>query len=239
MSYKHLYIIGNGFDRHHGADSDYLSFRKYLYKRNPQVEAFFDLYFGPKSLQNSFKGRDSWWWCYHTALLGRQDNIYAYPKTTWAKDNLWSDFERHLSELNREKIFDILDARMPSVPEEDDRFKYSEYYIAVDEISNMVNHCTYEMRYLFHKWINTIHYAKGFRKKMLDLDKDAMFLTFNYTTFLETEYGIPKENILYIHGSRKDKYGSLVLGHHSKDDILFEQWVHKNKNRKRYRAIHQ
>ena len=32
MSYKHLYIIGNGFDRYHGADSDYLSFRKFFLK---------------------------------------------------------------------------------------------------------------------------------------------------------------------------------------------------------------
>ena len=28
----HLYVIGNGFDRHHGADSSYLDFRNYLQK---------------------------------------------------------------------------------------------------------------------------------------------------------------------------------------------------------------
>jgi len=234
---RHLYVIGNGFDCYHGADSGYQSFRKYLYRRNPRVEACFDLYFGPRSVVNSFRNFDGWWWCYHTALLGRQDDIYSYPATTWAKNNLWCEFEKYLSELNREKIFDILDARMPHVAEDDERFRYSDYYAGLDEISDMVSQCTYEMRYLFHRWVNTIHYAKGFRKKMLALDRTATFLTFNYTTFLETEYGIPEDRILYIHGCRKDKFGSLVLGHHADDDGSFQRWVHKNRNRRRYRPV--
>lgn len=234
---KHLYIIGNGFDCYHGADSGYLSFRKYLYRRNPSVEACFDLFFGPKSVRNSFVHKDDWWWCYHIALLGRQDNIYSYPQTTWAKDNLWWQFEKYLSELNREKIFDILDARMPQVDEGDEHFRYSDFYIGLDEISNIVMLCTHEMKFLFHKWVNTIQYGKGFRKRMLALDNNATFLTFNYTLFLETEYGIPRENILYIHGCRRDKYGSLVLGHNTNDDDCLNRWIHKNKNRKRYRHI--
>lgn len=234
---KNLYIIGNGFDRYHGAKSGYQDFRKYLYRHEPRVEACFDLYFGPKSVKNSFRNSDDWWWCYHTALLGRQDYIYSYPKTTWSKNNLWCDFEKYLSELSREKIFDILDARMPQVAEDDRKFRYSDYYIGLDEISQMVSQCTYEMKYRFHRWVNTLHYAKGFRKKMLELDKDATFLTFNYTTFLETEYNIPRKNILYIHGCRKDKFGSLILGHNSGYDDNINRWIYKNKNRRRYRHV--
>ena len=43
--------------------------------------------------------------------------------------------------------------------------------------------------------------------------------------------------ILYIHGCRKDKLGSLVLGHNGNDGELFDRWYHKNKNRKRNRAV--
>ena len=71
---------------------------------------------------------------------------------------------------------------------------------------------------------------------MLDLDINATFLNFNYTLFLETEYKIPREQILYIHGDRRGKFGSLVLGHHVEDDeAAFDEWIHKNKNRRRYR----
>ena len=72
---------------------------------------------------------------------------------------------------------------------------------------------------------------------MLNLDKDAIFLNFNYTLFLESEYSIPADRICYIHGNRKDRFGTLVLGHHSDDDTAFDNWIHKNQNRRRYRHV--
>ena len=62
-SKTHLYIIGNGFDRYHGAESGYKSFRRYLYRRNPLIVGYFDLYFGPRSLNRSFSTPVGWWWC--------------------------------------------------------------------------------------------------------------------------------------------------------------------------------
>ena len=42
-------------------------------------------------------------------------------------------------------------------------------------------------------------------------------LCFNYTEFVEQLYGIPEENVCYIHGCRRKKKGRprerLVLGH--------------------------
>lgn len=71
---------------------------------------------------------------------------------------------------------------------------------------------------------------------MLYLDPNAAYLNFNYTLFLETEYNISREHILYIHGDRRQKFGSLVLGHNVEDnEVAFEEWVHKHKNRRRYR----
>lgn len=63
-----------------------------------------------------------------------------------------------------------------------------------------------------------------------------LFLNFNYTLFLETEYGIPREQIVYIHGDRRQRFGKLVLGHRVEDDeAAFDEWIHKNRNRRRYR----
>lgn len=208
----HLYVIGNGFDRHHDADSSYLDFRNYLQKRSPETVMYFDLYFGPRSLARSLV-------------------------TNWSLSHLWLDFETNLSELNREKIFDTLDMALPRVDEGEGGFSYAQYFAPLDEISAAVHSVTYEMKYHFHRWVNTLHYAKGFKNKMLDLDKEAIFLNFNYTLFLESVYGVPVEQICYIHGNRKDSFGSLVLGHHSDDKEAFKRWKHKNQNRRRYRHV--
>lgn len=148
---------------------------------------------------------------------------------------LWSDFERCLSMLNREKIMDILDVKLPTLYENDEYYSYAEYSAPLDEISHRIALCSFEMRYHFHKWIKTLQYAKGYKRKLIPLDRDAIFLNFNYTEFLESVYQVPHRNICYIHGSKRDKYGSLLLGHHVEEEREFEMWIHKNKNRKRNR----
>ena len=234
---KHLYVIGNGFDRYHGAESEYMSFRRYIFRRSPQTVGYFDLYFGPRSLERSFSTPVGWFWCMQPYEYRHNEYGLRYPVATWSRSNLWRDFETNLSELNREKVFDMLDMQLPRVDEDDEDFSYAQYFAPLDEITDAVMSCSVEMKYHFHRWINTLHYAKGFRKRMLDIDKDAIFLNFNYTLFLESEYGIPPEQICYIHGCRKDKFGSLVLGHHSDDQEAFERWKHKNQNRCRYRHV--
>ena len=234
---RHLYVIGNGFDRYHGAESGYKNFRRYLFRRSPQTVGYFDLYFGPRSLERSFSAPVGWFWCIQPYEYRHDEYGLRYPIATWSRSNLWCDFEMNLSELNREKVFDILDMSLPLMNEGEDCFRYSNYFIPLDKITDAVTACTYNMKYHFHRWINTLHYKKGFRKKMLDLDKDAIFLNFNYTLFLESEYGISADRICYIHGNREGRFGSLVLGHHSNDDDAFKRWIHKNQNRRRYRYV--
>lgn len=233
MSYEHLYIIGNGFDCYHGAKCYYSDFRKYLLRHRPEVLATFDLYFGPKSLYNSFDSIDDSLKCFEISTGCTFDG--NYPKTTWAEKNLWYSFEEYLADLNREKVFDILDIVLPDCDEDSDDFRYCDYYLGLDQISDMLHTCTFEMRYQLHKWVNTLQYEKGFKKRLLDIDKHACFLTFNYTDFLESVYGIPNDQINYIHGSRHGKYGSLVIGHSADDDENFELWIKRNEHRRRYR----
>ena len=184
----HLYIIGNGFDRYHGADSTYMDFRNYLLKHNDFVVKMFELFFGPRSMMNNFDDYNDFLLCLQ---YGRK---LPAPKNTWAKDYLWKDFEKYLSELNRERIFDFVDENLPRLYEDDENFSYAEYLGPIDIVADVVSSCTFEMQYQFHRWINTIHYKKGFRKNMLYLDPNAVYLNFNYTLFLETEYNL-KNNI--------------------------------------------
>ncbi len=51
------------------------------------------------------------------------------------------------------------------------------------------------------------------------LNRNCLFLNFNYTDTLEKVYGIPASNILYIHGNAL-RGNNLILGHH--DATLFQ-----------------
>ena len=227
---RHLYVIGNGFDRYHGAASSYYDFRQYLLKHKPTIVKTFELFFGPRSLFNSFSNMSEYLWCLQEGI-----DVPA-QKNSWATKCLWKDFEVNLSQLNRERVFDFVDSRLPRLYEEDEDFRYADYYAPIDYIYDVVLSCSTEMQYQFHRWVNNLHYSKGFKKKMVDLNKSAAFLNFNYTLFLESEYQIPQECILYIHGNRKQPFGSLVLGHNEEDDTIgFKKWVYQHRNRRRYR----
>jgi len=232
--FKHLYIIGNGFDCYHGTQSSYKDFRRYLMKTDINIVKMMDLYFGPKSLENTFNSSIAYYWSLETEDFRKYMRI-PLPHSTWANEHLWKDFEKSLSELSREKIFDILDMMLPAQFESDNHFRYADYYAPIDNLVDFIQDCTVNMKYRFHRWINTLHYKKGFKKRMIQLDKKAVFLNFNYTLFLESEYNIPHEQILYLHGNRLDKLGSLIVGHGEAYESNLQSWIHKNKNRRRYR----
>lgn len=231
---KHLYVIGNGFDRYHGAASRYLDFHNYLFARNPEIIGAFDLYFGPKTMEYSFKNDLGWYWCVQSKEERRKYGL-PYPKTTWAKEHLWANFEEYLGDMNREKVYEDLDQHYPKKLRHAQKFTLGEYMYPLESLTMRMTYCTMEMKYHFHRWVNKLHFAKGWKEKQLVLEKDAIYLTFNYTTFLESAYEIPAKQICYIHGSRKDKFGQLVLGHRCDINQEFEKWKHQHMNRRRYR----
>lgn len=226
-----MYIIGNGFDMYHGADSSYAHFREYLLHHNVDVVKSLEFFFGPRSLRNTVERYSEFRW--YTEDF-KHLRIKA-PETKWARMFLWKDFERYLSSLNREKLFDMLEWSLPKTKHQVQYFNFQKYQKTVESILNRIHLCTFELRYQFHKWIKTLHYAKGYKTKALDIDSSALFLNFNYTTFLEDVYGVSHTNIKYIHGCKIDKYGSLVLGHSQDYKKGLEEWMHKNRSRKRYR----
>lgn len=230
-SARHLYIIGNGFDRYHGAESSYADFRKYLLHHNVDVVKSLEFFFGPQSLRNTVDRYSEFRW--YTEDF-KHLRIKA-PEAEWAKMFLWQDFEKYLCSLNREKLFDMLEWSLPRTKHQEQQLQTQRYQKAINSILSKIDLCTYEMRYQFHKWIKTLHYAKGYKTRLLDIDANACYLNFNYTTFLEDVYGVPSTSIKYIHGCKRDKYGSLVLGHCQDYQKGLNDWIHKNKKRKRYR----
>ncbi|MEI6886090.1 MAG: bacteriophage abortive infection AbiH family protein [Bacteroidota bacterium] len=196
---ENLYIIGNGFDLHHGVMSGYEDFREYL----SQVDR----------------------------------GILKDLNTFLACKNLWGDFENNLAYLSRERLLEEVDMWLPKLEPDDDTFSAADFEIALEQATGRVWSFTEGLKYRFHKWIRTLYLPKGHKWKTLELDRSAAYITFNYTDFLESLYEIPSSQIIYLHGNRNNKTGSLILGHGQNPDKNFEEWFHKNRNKKRFRAV--
>lgn len=139
---------------------------------------------------------------------GRIDVIHelesAFPVQ---KDNeflLWSDFEKALGlyDINKVVNWSWDDLYLTEFSIGGQIFGAPDFFLNT-QIPDILNEA-------FTKWSHSIPLATT--PKDFHLEKDAYYLTFNYTDTLEVLYGIPQNHILHIHGqaSRNDK---LIVGH--------------------------
>lgn len=173
-----LFIIGNGFDLHHGINSSYGAFRNFL------IENYYDI-FRTFELFN---------------LLGEE---------------LWSDFEANLVNLDEEMLFQYYVDSLVSYESDDwsDKYHHEFQYFIEEEVWRM----TFGLKNAFLKWILSLNVNNGVLfdgiRSLFYQVEDSVFLNFNYTSTLEYKYNIPSSRILYIHGKAIDCKSELVLGH--------------------------
>ena len=135
---RKLYVIGNGFDKHHGLPCGYADFRAWLQGNRPDV---------------------------HRNL------IHLYGESD---SDLWSDFEKGLS------CFDL------------DNYPDDVKRIELVKLKDGLNEA-------FRAWIQTIGVLEK-SSEIEDIDKSAVFFTFNYTRTLEDFYCIDESRIVHLHG---------------------------------------
>lgn len=167
---KTLYVIGNGFDLHHGIQSSYWNYMKWLESNYPQLY---------KEIEHTFRGatEESWWADFENGL-GHVDWFYNVNSGT--------------SSTYKVGDVEVKGKKSPS--------RLMALYDAIQES--------------FSQWIKSLDVQVKSVHPDLDIEKNAQFLTFNYTNTLQCAYGIPNDNVLYIHGNaeRGDK---LIVGHNT------------------------
>ena len=147
--HRKLYVIGNGFDLHHGLPCGYADFRAWLRGNRPDV---------------------------HRELI----RLYGESES-----DLWSDFEKGLS------CFDL-----DNYP---DNVKRAELAKLKDGLNEALG-----------AWVQTIGVPeKG--SEIEDIDKSAVFFTFNHTRTLEDFYGIDESRVVHLHGLVDN--GGFIYGH--------------------------
>ena len=175
MDNTSLYIIGNGFDLHHGMKTQFSDFQDHL--------------------------------------EGNNRDLLDALETYLLHDELWSDFEEALATLDIDTILEnASDFLVPYSAEEwSDAYHHNFQY----EIDQIVGLLSYKLKEAFTTWVKQVVIPTRYQvsHKILPLNKEALFLNFNYTPTLETLYDIPVSNIVYIHGSIVQDDNDLILGH--------------------------
>lgn len=138
-----LYIIGNGFDMHHGIKTSYHGFASYL------IEKDYELY-------NLLK------------------TYFHYSET---QSDLWSCFEENLANFNVRQLLEDNRVFLPDI--EPDEFKEKEMYVFPDLMETMLERLTSGLIDMFSSFIRNLETPRSAHEKMVYLDKDALFFSFN------------------------------------------------------------
>lgn len=123
------------------------------------------------------------------------------------EEGLWKDFEEGLGTfdsycfLSRYNFIDI----------SSDDFRPKELYGLEDELEEVSSEKIDQICNAFYDWLNQIDFSKK-SVHILDIDKNATFINFNYTDTLIRYYSVEKKNVLHIHSSINSNE-DLIFGH--------------------------
>lgn len=127
-------------------------------------------------------------------------------------DEDWNDIEFALPDLDYGQFLENVNM------EDEDKNIYHTIYSNEDTINNL-GICMPKIKELIREWIETVAIDVNTKKEFPNIiNKDGLFLTFNYTDTLEKVYGINTQNICHIHG----KIGQDIVFGHGKIDNLLE-----------------
>lgn len=180
----------------------------------------FDLANGVRSSYRDFRE--------HLLSLGPEGVRMAVTLESYlgSSPDLWGDFEESLGFLDRGMAMDSVDDAF------DDR---GDVRVCVERGLAGVTSIEEELPRLFRSWLRTLRAEGPVWEPPVPLDPDGAYINFNYTDLLESRYGIPRGNILYIHGSVAEGDGSIVMGHGSDPDRSYGEWVSSLRDDPSYR----
>lgn len=147
-------------------------------------------------------------------LPTRYNDFYDFAKATldayecyyWlgvSDKELWHDFENDLSCFDWKQFYEDHDGT-------DSDSGPSDFYCLEDDLVEQTDRHVEGIKEAFQEWIEGIDISDA--KKKFDFSQDATFITFNYTSTLQSVYGIGEERVFHIHG-RANQYDDLIFGH--------------------------
>ena len=133
-------------------------------------------------------------------------------------EDIWADFEDSLARFNVGAMASswLVEDWLDTFDAFDEDASVASFYMAAEQAADPMSTIGDELPKRFHRWVDSLTVGTADRP-LRGLFRNSKVLCFNYTEFVETMYGVPNENVCYIHGSRKRKKGhppeKLILGH--------------------------
>lgn len=179
-----LYIIGNGFDIHHDLRTGYHHFGLYLKQNYYEIYDLLLEYYGFEDLNT---------------------NNLMKSKL------LWSSFEENMANLDTKSILSDNTDLMPNYSS--DSFRARDYHAFEIEMDHILGLLTEKLYHAFKNFILEVTFPPKEQQNLFALDKNAIYITFNYTDTLTKYYDIKEDNILFLHGKAYNSPKNLILGH--------------------------
>jgi len=157
-------------------------------------------------------------------VADRIDDLLNYIMEDMSDESAWNNFEDVLGKFDSDQYYD--DNCLNT-----DAESWGEAAGVADDIEEMAASLVDLIREEFSQWIHAIDF--GCALPCFELNIGAMYLSFNYTSTLESVYGIPSNNIKYLHG----KAGGgcdLIFGHGKRVEYEPEQDENGDSNRHMY-----
>lgn len=171
----------------------------------------FDLMHGVQSSYYSF-----------SQSLGKNSSLKYALENCLTPDDIWSNFEDALAHFNVSMMADssVVDMWLDAYNVYQDEASAADYFAAIESAANPMTTIAYELPKRFRKWVEGLSVGTG-ERPLKHMFLEGKVLCFNYTEFVEELYGIPEEDVCYIHGCRRKKKGhpkeELILGHRPGD----------------------
>lgn len=209
---KRLLIIGNGVDLAHGLRSEYLSFKNFLENEYGCVE---NRHLVSPCVTMNNHGEE---------VVSRKEAaqfLYNLMQTTLEQNELeWKDFEDSLSYINLSEVFDW---NLFNEYSDDEIKNESVKQLNTELLCEKLIYIISLIPGLFQEWIeNDVEPQLQNTKKLQHFDdfiklNNDVFLSFNYTSTLETLYGV--DNVAHFHGKIGDK--KYIIGHGNYKEINY------------------
>lgn len=135
--------------------------------------------------------------------LDELENYYSFELH---EHEPWHDFENALGAFSWENFFDFHNE--VDIYAED--FRPKEIYGLEDELAEQTDIHVSTVKEAFVGWVNQIDVK--LTQPQMKFIKDSQFITFNYTSTLQSVYKIEDDQVFHIHG-RAEINDDLIFGH--------------------------
>jgi hypothetical protein len=164
----------------------------------------FDLSHGIRSGYNDFRD----------FVKKNDEELFDAVEENFIGIDLWSDFEEALAWLDTDSIEDDATNYLESYGVND--WKESYHHDYQFEIQKRIDVITVQLKEKFTQWVLQLENNWTKYSCLIPLPNDAIYLTFNYTTTLESLYKLSDKIVFHIHNKIVNESSTLILGHSRK-----------------------